>query len=80
MKRVAKFHKVSLEQFLKDVKGDFPQYTEADIKDIYESIELPKRATKGSAGYDFYTPFICDAIISAVWVYSTFGYFFTALE
>ena len=57
MKRVAKFHKVSLEQFMKDVKGDFPQYTEADIKDIYESIELPKRATKGSAGYDFYSPF-----------------------
>lgn len=57
MKRIAKFHKVSLEQFMKDVKGDFPQYTEEDIKDIYESIELPKRATKGSAGYDFYSPF-----------------------
>ena len=56
MKRIAKFHKVSLEQFMKDVKGDFPQYTEDDIKDIYESIELPKRATKGSAGYDFYSP------------------------
>lgn len=57
MKRIAKFHKVSLEQFMMDVKGDFPQYTEEDIKDIYESIELPKRATKGSAGYDFYSPF-----------------------
>lgn len=57
MRRVAKFHKVSLEQFIKDVQGDFPQYTEADIKDIYESVELPKRATKGSAGYDFYSPF-----------------------
>ena len=57
MKRIAKFYKVSLEQFMKDVKGDFPQYTEEDIKDIYESIELPKRATKGSAGYDFYSPF-----------------------
>ena len=57
MRRIAKFHKVSLEQFMNDVKGDFPQYTEADIKDIYESIELPKRATKGSAGYDFYSPF-----------------------
>jgi len=57
MRRVAKFYKVSLEQFIKDVKGDFPQYTEGDIKDIYESIELPKRATKGSAGYDFYSPF-----------------------
>ena len=57
MKRVAKFYKVSPEQFLKDVRGDFPQYTEEDIKDIYESIELPKRATRGSAGYDFYSPF-----------------------
>jgi len=57
MKRIAKFYKVSLEQFLKDVRGDFPQYTEEDIKDIYESIELPKRATRGSAGYDFYSPF-----------------------
>lgn len=57
MRRVAKFYKVSLEQFLKDVKGDFPQYTEEDIRDIYESIELPKRATRGSAGYDFYSPF-----------------------
>ena len=57
MKRIAKFYKVSLEQFLKDVRGDFPQYTEEDIKDIYESIELPKRATKGSAGYDFYSTF-----------------------
>jgi len=57
MKRIAKFYKVSLEQFMKDVKGDFPQYTEEDIKDIYESIELPKRATRGSAGYDFYSPF-----------------------
>ncbi len=57
MKRIAKFQKVSLEQFMKDVKGDFPQYTEEDIKDIYESIDLPKRATRGSAGYDFYSPF-----------------------
>jgi len=57
MRRVAKFYKVSLEQFMKDVKGDFPQYTEEDIRDIYESIELPKRATRGSAGYDFYSPF-----------------------
>lgn len=39
------------------MKEDFPQYTEEDIKDIYESLELPKRATKGSAGYDFYAPF-----------------------
>lgn len=57
MKRIAKFEKVSLEQFLGVVKEEFPEYTEEDIKDMYESVELPKRATKGSAGYDFYAPF-----------------------
>lgn len=57
MQKVAQFFKVSPENFMKAMKDDFPQYTEADIKDIYESLELPKRATKGSAGYDFYAPF-----------------------
>ncbi len=57
MKRIAKFEKVSLENFLNTVKDDFPEYTEEDIKDMYESIELPTRATKGSAGYDFHAPF-----------------------
>ncbi|MBQ9141843.1 MAG: deoxyuridine 5'-triphosphate nucleotidohydrolase [Lachnospiraceae bacterium] len=57
MKRIAKFEKVSLEQFMKVVKEDFPEYTEDDIKDMYESIELPNRATRGSAGYDFHAPF-----------------------
>lgn len=57
MRRIAKFHKVSPRQFLESMKDDFPEYTQEDIKDIYESIELPERATKGSAGYDFYAPF-----------------------
>lgn len=57
MKRIAKFEKVSLENFLNAVKDDFPEYTEEDIRDMYESIELPTRATKGSAGYDFHAPF-----------------------
>lgn len=57
MRRIAKFHKVSLEQFMDAMRNDFPEYTEEDIKDIYESIELPRRATKGSAGYDFFAPF-----------------------
>lgn len=57
MKRVAQFFKVSEENFLKAMKDEFSQYTEADIKDMYESLELPKRATKGSAGYDFFAPF-----------------------
>lgn len=57
MRRIAKFHKVSPEQFMQAVKEEYPEYSEADIRDIYESIELPRRATKGSAGYDFYSPF-----------------------
>lgn len=57
MKRIAKFEKVSLEQFMGVVKEDFPEYTEDDIKDMYESVELPSRATRGSAGYDFHAPF-----------------------
>lgn len=57
MKKIARFHKVSPEQFLISMREDFPEYTENDIKDMYESVMLPKRATKGSAGYDFFAPF-----------------------
>lgn len=57
MRRIAKFHKVSPAQFIQAMEEDFPQYTTADLQDMYESIELPRRATKGSAGYDFYAPF-----------------------
>ena len=56
MKRIAKFHKVSLEQFAKDWKDTFEQYSEEEIRNIYDSLKLPKRATTGSAGYDFYAP------------------------
>jgi dUTP pyrophosphatase len=57
MKRVAQFFKVSEENFVAAMREEFPQYTEADIRDMYESLELPKRATRGSAGYDIYAPF-----------------------
>lgn len=50
MKRIAIFEKVSPEQF-KQV------YTNADAESIYGAIKLPKRATAGSAGYDFFAPF-----------------------
>ncbi len=55
MERVAKFEKVSFEQFKKDWQKNFSS-TDEEIKTIYESISLPKRATKQSAGYDFYAP------------------------
>lgn len=56
MKRIAKFHKVSFEQFLSCWPFAGEKTTE-EIRELYESIPLPKRATKGSAGYDFYLPF-----------------------
>ena len=40
-KRIARFEIVSFEQF----------------KSAFDNLKLPKRATKGSAGYDFYAPF-----------------------
>ncbi len=55
MKSVARFEKVSFEQFLKDFKDTYPLSDDV-IKNIYDKIKLPKRATKGSAGYDFYAP------------------------
>ena len=55
MKRIAKFEKVSFAQFCQAFMDDFGGSNE-EIKRIYDSIELPKRATSGSAGYDFYTP------------------------
>lgn len=57
MQRIAQFFKVSPENFMNSMKEDFPQYTEEDIRDMYESIKLPVRATSGSAGYDFCAPF-----------------------
>ncbi len=56
MKKIAKFHKVSLEQFRNDWKDTFPETLEEKMDEIYDKINLPKRATTGSAGYDFYSP------------------------
>ena len=56
MKTIAKFHKVSCDQFTKDFRRTFPNYDTQTVTQIYDKISLPKRATKGSAGYDFYTP------------------------
>ncbi|MGN1267653.1 MAG: deoxyuridine 5'-triphosphate nucleotidohydrolase [Dorea sp.] len=55
-KRIAKFHKVSFEQFKAGYMDTFGETEDTEIHRIYEEIKLPKRATKGSAGYDFYAP------------------------
>lgn len=57
MNVVAKFEKVSFGQFLKDCMEQFPLDDDDIVKEQYDQIELPKRSTIGSAGYDFYSPF-----------------------
>ena len=56
MQRIAKFYKVSYEQFEKDWKETFEDQSCSNISAIYNNIKFPKRATVGSAGYDFYLP------------------------
>lgn len=52
MKRIAKFEKVSREQFAEAWQDTFG----CDGDALYDTIKLPRRATSGSAGYDFCTP------------------------
>ena len=54
MYKIAEFEKVSFAQFEKDWLKIFPETT--DVKAVYDGIKMPKRATSGSAGYDFYAP------------------------
>jgi dUTP pyrophosphatase len=46
MERIAQFFKVSKSEFIKSGLSE----------SVYEDIALPKRATAGSAGYDFFAP------------------------
>lgn len=62
-----KFKKVSLEQFVKDyIKAnniyspDIDDDMLLDIREIYSKIKLPERATKESAGYDFFIPYTVE--------------------
>lgn len=59
MNKIAKFEKVSLEEFTKAMKELYPKYTfgENEIEIMWKNIMLPVRATKQSAGYDFFAPF-----------------------
>ena len=50
---VGKFEKVSLKQYLESVDS----ISVEEATNIYNDIKLPRRATRGSAGYDFYAPF-----------------------
>ena len=52
MRAVAQFMKVSPEQFQKDWEDTFGS---SEAAGVYERIKLPRRATTGSAGYDFFS-------------------------
>ncbi len=53
MQNIIKFDKVSFNQFKKDIL----KYNQKIDSQSYEEILIPKRATKGSAGYDFFLPY-----------------------
>lgn len=55
-RRIAKFEKVSYEQFKKDIIAIGCTYDEKTMRKLYDEIKLPTRATAQSAGYDFYAP------------------------
>ena len=55
MERVGKFYKVSFEQFAADYKNIYPGFSDDRLREIYDEIELPKRSTVDSAGYDFHS-------------------------
>lgn len=59
---MAEFMKVSYEQFKADChklesSGALWFTDENEIRKVYDAIQLPRRATNGSAGYDFFIPF-----------------------
>ena len=56
MERVAHFEKVSEDRFINDFTDAFPKVSKEEAKKIYDKIKLPRRATSGSAGYDFFMP------------------------
>ena len=63
MNKVARFSKVSFEQFKNDlinVLADDQEITETHLEQIkkwYDEIQLPTRKTTAAAGYDFAAPF-----------------------
>lgn len=59
--KVARFYKINLANFNKDYKETFPFGQEYGLNDmeitaVYNSIKMPSRATKYSAGYDIFSP------------------------
>lgn len=55
MKRIARFEKVSLNQFVEGCSD--LAFSREEVQKMLDELNLPTRATRGSAGYDFYAPF-----------------------
>lgn len=58
MNEIATFEKVSLEQYMADRRALGAYKTDEQLREEWLEIELPKRSTYGSAGYDFYAPHV----------------------
>lgn len=81
MNKIAKFEKVSFEQFRKDWMKAFgedygnalrnTEFLNNAIKECYDNIKMPKRSTSGSAGYDMFLPFNLELEIDEVKVVPT---------
>ncbi len=57
VKQTNRFYKVSVKQFCKDFADTFGlDPFDTIIQDIYNDIKKPKRGTRKSAGYDFFSP------------------------
>ena len=62
-KVVATFNKVNFEQFVKDINNQIKNKNlsesigNLDLDEMYDSIVLPHRKTRDSAGHDFIAPF-----------------------
>ena len=55
MERIARFEFVSKDRFVYDWIDTFGGDAQ-EAEKIYQNLKKPKRATSGSAGYDFYVP------------------------
>lgn len=60
-RKAGDFYKVSYVEFARSMRDTFSlqelnEMGAEDLKSIYTALKYPKRATRGSAGYDFYSP------------------------
>lgn len=61
MQRIARFERVSPARFAADWAAHHPARA-PEAEALYGALFLPRRATRGSAGYDFFSP--CDVTLA----------------